>query len=232
MPGLLAANIEAVFAHMLNDITVPYRGSCQAQADILEIALKSEVGHHGCDNTTGCQTATAVPTLTDHCHQLIAINNLAVLIDDDNAVGIAVQCNPDICPDFLYFFNEGVGRSRAAIEIDVTTVRLNTDFDHIRAQLPQCGRRDTVSGPICAIDHNAQALQAQIARQRAFGEFNVAFLRAFHPLGTADFVCRCQKRGYAVINHAFNFKLRFIRKLITFRVKKFNTIILEGIVGS
>ncbi len=68
-------------------------------------------------------------------------------------------------------------------------------LDHLGAQFPERQRRDAVGGAVGGIDHDAQALERHVARQRALGEFDVAFGRAVDALGAAELV----RRGEAVV---------------------------------
>ena len=67
-------------------------------------------------------------------------------------------------------------------------VRLDADLDDLGAKFPKRFRRHLVGGAVGAIDDDAEAGEAQVLRQRALGEFDVAFLRAFNPRGAADAV--------------------------------------------
>ena len=56
----------------------------------------------------------------------------------------------------------------------------------VGAQLPQRFRHHLVGGAIGAIDHDAQAVEREIARQRALGEFDVAVMHAVDAAGAAE----------------------------------------------
>ena len=63
---------------------------------------------------------------------------------------------------------------------------LDADGDHLGAELPECLGRDLVGGAVGAIDHDAHAVEAHLARQRALGELDVAGMRALDPLGAPE----------------------------------------------
>jgi hypothetical protein len=46
-----------------------------------------------------------------------------------------------------------------------------------------------------AVDDDAQAFERKIARQRAFGEFDVAVMNAVDAFGAAELRALCQLRG-------------------------------------
>ena len=94
--GLLAADIEAVLAHMLADIAVADRRARQRQAVAAEIALQAEIGHDGGDDAVPAQPPVLVPGGGDHRHQLVAVDDAALLVDEDDAVGVAVERDAEI----------------------------------------------------------------------------------------------------------------------------------------
>ena len=98
-----------------------------------------------------------MPGLRDHRHQLVAIDHLAVLVDDDHPVRVAIERDADIGPHFLDLGAQRVRRGRADLVVDVEAVGLDADGEHLGAQLPQRHRRHLVGRAIGAIDHHAQA---------------------------------------------------------------------------
>ena len=56
----------------------------------------------------------------------------------------------------------------------------------VRAQFPQHGGRDLVGRAVGAIDDDAQSVEPEIAREGAFGEFDIARLGIVDALGAAD----------------------------------------------
>ena len=82
---------------------------------------------------------------------------VAVLVDDDHAVGVAVERDADIGAQLLHLLAQGLGMRRAALVVDVEAVRLVVDGDDLGAQLPQRVGRHLVGGAVGAIDHDAQA---------------------------------------------------------------------------
>ena len=57
MAGLLAADIEAMRAHVLDDIAVADLGAVQLQADAGQEALEAEIGHDGRDDAAAGEPA-------------------------------------------------------------------------------------------------------------------------------------------------------------------------------
>ena len=47
--------------------------------------------------------------MRDHGHQLVAVNDLALLVDDDDAVGVAIERDADIGAHFLDLGAQRIG---------------------------------------------------------------------------------------------------------------------------
>ena len=96
MAGLLAADIVAVLAHMLDHVAVADRRAGQTEIEALQIALEPEIGHHRGDDAAAGEPSALLPGLGDHRHQLVAVDDAALLVDDHHPVGVAVERDADI----------------------------------------------------------------------------------------------------------------------------------------
>src|SRR5690606_29333217 len=97
----------------------------------------------------------------------------------------AIEGNADIGAHFADLGGKRLGRRRADITIDVEPVRFDADRDDLGAEFPKGRRRHLVAGAIGAIDDDAQAVEREIARQRALGEFDIAVVYAVDAAGAA-----------------------------------------------
>ena len=186
MARLLAADIEAVLAHVLHDMAIADRRARHREAQPLEIALEPEVRHHGGDDAAAGQLTAAMPALGDHGHDLVTVDDVALLVDNDNAVGITVEADADVGAHFAHLGAQRLRVGRAALLVDVEAVGLDAHLDDLGPKLPEHVGRHLIAGPVRAIDHDAQAVEADVARQRALGELDVALLRTVDALGAAD----------------------------------------------
>src|SRR3546814_13506769 len=75
------------------------------------------------DQPIAAQHSCLGPTAADQCHDLIAVDDLSLLIHDDQPVGIAVKRNPNIRPGRHYRFLAGGGCRRTATIIDGQAIR-------------------------------------------------------------------------------------------------------------
>ena len=63
---------------------------------LAELPLEPEVGHHRRDHRAAVQLAAPLQAERDQRHQLVAVDQLALLVDDDQPVGVAVEREADV----------------------------------------------------------------------------------------------------------------------------------------
>src|SRR5512144_793786 len=130
--------------HMLDHITVADRRALKPKPEILEIALQPEIGHHRGDDAAAGKAPAPEPGFGNDRHELIAVDHLALLVDDDHAVGVAVERDADIGAHLIDLADEIAWRGRTAVLVDVEAVRIDAELDHFGAELPQSLRRHLV----------------------------------------------------------------------------------------
>ena len=85
-------------------------------------------------------------------HDLVAVDDAALLVDDHDAVGVAVERDADVGAHLAHLGAQRLRRGGAALLVDVAAVGLDADLDHLGAQLPQRLGRHLVAGAVGAID--------------------------------------------------------------------------------
>ena len=166
----------------------------------------------------------------DHGHELVAIDDIALFIDDDDPVGISIERNADISAGFLDLFGHRFRRRRANLVIDIVAIGLDADGDDLRPQLPQRERGNLVGRTIGAIEHHAQPGQVDIGRQRALGIFDVAGARLFLAIGPADLHAVRQHMGQIAVDQPLDIGLHLVGKLVAIRAEQLDAVIVIGIV--
>src|SRR5262249_55788031 len=153
-----------MLAHVLHDVAVADGGAHQRQTDLTQVALEPQVGHDGCDNAISCQSAAPVPALGNDGHDLIAVDDAALLVDDHDPVGVAVERHTNVGAHLAHLLAYRLRGGGTALEVDVVAVWLNPDLDHLGTELPQRVGSHLIPCAVGAIDHHAQIVQADIAR--------------------------------------------------------------------
>src|SRR3546814_15902748 len=64
---------------------------CSSDLERLQVSLEPEIGHHRRDHATALQTAVLRPGAGDHAEDLVAVDDLADLVGQDQPVGVAVE---------------------------------------------------------------------------------------------------------------------------------------------
>ncbi len=171
-----------------------------------------------------------MPGFRDHGHDLVAVDDLALLVDDHDAVGVTVERYADVGAQLAHLGAELLRRRRSALVVDVASVRLDADLDHLRTELPQRLGRDLVAGAVGAIDDDPQAIEPQILGQRAFGELDVAFLRALDPRRAPDGIGGRQQPAGVGLDQLLDAPLHVVGKLEAFLVEQLDAVVGERIV--
>ena len=90
--------------------------------------------------------------------------------------------------------------------------------------------RDLVGGAIGAIDDDPQAVERNVARQRALGEFDVARLHVVEAFGAAEFGRFRQARGQVLAQQRLYLAFDFVGELVAVRAEQLDAVVLVRIV--
>ncbi len=125
---------------------------------------------------------------------MIAIHFIAVLINENASVSIAVERNAEICAMLEHCLGNNFWAGRAAAIIDVGTVGRDPVCENLRAQLfENCGS-DPVSSTVGAIEDNLQPGQIELTRESVFQKDDVSTDGVIDTKSLANFFCRWPQR--------------------------------------
>ncbi len=116
-----------------------------------------------------CSWPRACHDVGDQRHQLVAVDDVALLIGDDHPVGIAIERDADVGAHLAHLLAHGLRRGRAAFLVDVEAVRLVADLHDLGAELPQRRWRHLVAAP-CAVSMTMR----KPSRLKSFGKVRLA----------------------------------------------------------
>jgi hypothetical protein len=91
------------------------------------MALEPEIGHHGGDHAGPLQPAVFFPAFGDDGEQLVAVHDMAALVNDHDAVGVAVERDTDIGAHLAHLVGDRRQIGRAAVFIDIEAIRIDAD---------------------------------------------------------------------------------------------------------
>ncbi len=180
MAGALAAQRPAALAQFLQHIAVADLGAHELDALALQRQFDRHIGHQRADHA-GNAVSTGDAVLHDRIQQLVAVVEPAVGVDHLQAVGIAVEGQPEVRAVGLDRLDQLVGRGGAIAVVDIAAIGLVADRHHVGAQLVEHVRGDVVGGAMRAVDHQLQAVQVAVVREGALAELDVAARRVVDP---------------------------------------------------
>ena len=81
-----------------------------------------------------------------------------------------------------------------------------------------------------AIDHDAQAVERQLARQRALGEFDVAVMHAVDAAGAAEARALCEPLLDGLVEQLLDLLFDVVGELEALRPEQLDAVVLEQIM--
>ena len=133
--GLLAAEGEAGQLHRLEDVAVTHLRLPYADPGGLHRLHEAEVAHHGGHDRVVLQLTGLPHRQREDGQDLVAVDDLAVRVDREAAVGVAVEGEADVgtvLEDCLLQHVE-VGRAAAVVDVDPVGLRA----DRVRRRHPR-----------------------------------------------------------------------------------------------
>ena len=127
--------------------------------------LETEVAHHRADHRTRsvpCELARA----RDDVQQLIAIDDAPQMIDHDQPVAVAIECQAHVGAHARHRQLQQVRRGRAAAVIDVAAVGRAADRHDLGAEVGEDARADLVGRAVGAVDDDLKTRKVHPGGQR------------------------------------------------------------------
>ena len=160
MTGLLAAQVEAVLDHGLEDVAVPDLGLDDPDAALLQGELEPQVGHHRHHQGVVLQAPGLVHGHRQDAHDLVAVDLLPLGVHGQAAIGVAVMGDAEVRPVGHHGLLQRPQVGRAHAVVDVEAVGLGADHDQLGPGIAERVRRRTGSGAVGAVQNDLQPLEA------------------------------------------------------------------------
>ena len=149
--------------------------------------IQAEIAHDGGDQRIVAQLAGAQKIDSGNGEDFVTIDNLAVVVAEQDAIGIAVVSDADIGVAQLHGALNFLRVRAAATVVNIHAVRLIVNNGDIGAELAQDARRRFVSGAVGHIDSDTHFFERHFSGETRLGEFNVAAKRVVDARGASDF---------------------------------------------
>jgi hypothetical protein len=230
--ALLAPQVVSLGAHLLDDVAVSDRGPDQLHVDLLEGSLQSQVAHHRRHHRASLEAAPLDQILGTEREHGITVDDLAVLARHHAAVGIAVQRDPHVTAQLPHLGRELLGIEGAAFLVDVASVGIHADREHLGAELLEDRGTHLVGGTVCAVEHHPHAAQIHVGGEGLLEEDHVAPSRIVDAPRPPEVV----RSGAMALEHAgadqiFDAALELVGQLEAIVGEELDAVVLVGIVA-
>ena len=146
MSALLAADTTAILSHILIDVLVAHSGLSITDALFIKSLVQTKVGHDSRDHGVVRQLAVFLHVAAVDVQDVIAGDDIALLIHAQAAVSITIESKTDIQTVFHHKLLQAFDVGRASVVVDVRTVRLVVDnigicaqsIEHRFSNIPAC----------------------------------------------------------------------------------------------
>jgi len=122
VPGLFAADQVSVGAHILCDVFITNVRLFIADAGLVERLVQAEVGHDRRDHFGIAEAALSLHIACADIQDLVAVDDRAVFIHGQAAVGVAVKGKAHVQPVEADILLQVLDVRRAAVPVDVRAV--------------------------------------------------------------------------------------------------------------
>ncbi len=229
MTRVFGTDTPAFFLHFFQHIAVANFRPSKRNTQLFQRQLEAHVAHQRTYRTT-TQLSLTQGFTGDDVHDLIAIDLIAFVVNHNNAVAIAVQRNTQIG----FFRNharlQGTDVSGADFFIDVHTVWLTANGNHVCTQLTQYIWCNVVRCTVSAIHHNFKLTQTQFVREGAFAKLDIA-TGSINDTGSFTQFSRVHA-GDRFFHFGFDSFFNRIRQFGPIDGEEFNPIVIEWVVRS
>jgi len=194
--------------------------------------IETEIAHHSGNERVLLQPAGAQKIDGGDRKNFVSIDNLAVFVAEQDAIGVAIVRDADIRAVLLDEALDFLRMRAAALRVDVHAVRLVVRNDDLRPELAQNARRRFVSSAVGHIDRHAHFLKRHPARKARLGKFDIATEGVIDARGASDFSGGWANRiNLAGENELFDFLFDLIVELVAVVPEKFDAVVFVGIMG-
>ena len=228
MARLLPPEVKASFAHPLHHIAVADSGPLQPHTTVVQETLQPQIAHHRGDKRLARKTLLLGPTRGHQRHELIAVADAAILINQDHPVSVAVKADAHVGAIGHHSLSRRLRLGGTAAVVDVEPVRVHAHGDHIRAQFPQRHRRHMVGRAMGAVDHHLEPIKTHLPRERGFDPFDIAKAAVVDPLGPANLIRRRWLDPLG--DQRFDFLLDLIGEFEPIRAEELDAIVAGRVV--
>ena len=235
--ALLAADAAAVLRHVLVDVLVADGGFGVVNALLVEGLVQAEVRHDGGDDGVRDELTALLHVAAVDVQDVVAGDDVALLIDTEAAVGIAVVGKADVKVIFDDELLQTLDVGGTGVVVDVQAVGLVVDDIGVRTQRVENALRDVPAGAVGAVQTDLDA--AERVNAQADQVAHVAVAAADIVNRTADVVAagEGQLRPILIedvqlaVDVILDEKQRFFVHFLAVTVDELDAVVIVGVVA-
>ena len=209
-PDLLAAQRVAAGVHALEHVAVAHCGLQHLDAVFAHGAVQAEIADHRGDQCAVSQHAALMHRGREDRHDPVAVDSVAIRIDRQAAVGVAVVGDAHVGAETHDGFREMVEvvRAHAVVRMSRPSGRHSMTVSSAPASR-KASRDNPGCGPVRAVEHDVQAVEPMRHRRQQVHE--VAILRVgeapdasdLRPVGSHLSPCMCSSMRRSTTSGSF-----------------------------
>ena len=232
MAALLAADAAAVLGHVLINILVTDGSLGVADALLVERLVQTEVGHDGGDDGVHQQLAALLHVAAVNVQDVVAGDDIALLIHAQAAVSVAVVGKADVEMILDHELLQTLDVGGTGIVVDVQAVRLVVDDIGVGTQCIEHRLRDVPAGTVGAIQADLDPLEGVDAQADEVAHVAVAACHIVHSASDVLAVSKGQLRPILVehvelaVDVVLHQQQGFLGHLLTVAVDQLDTVII------
>ena len=180
MTTLLTTNAAAVLCHILVDILITNGGLGITDALLIKCLVQTKVGHDGGNNSVGQQLAALLHVAAIDVQNMIASNDIALLVHTQTAVSVSIVCKAHVQTFLHDELLQALDVRRAGIVVDVQAIRLVVDYIGICAQCVKDRLCNIPRATVSAVQTNLDTLERIDAQRDQVAHIAVATCHIVH----------------------------------------------------
>src|SRR5690606_12199957 len=222
----LTSKHTARLAQLLEHVAIAHFRTLKLDALLRERMLETQIAHDGSDDRAD-ERFLFVPRARNDVEQLIAVDEPTEMIDHEESIAVAIQRDSHIRAHAGDRELQQLGRSGAAVQIDVAPVRRAADRNDLGPQIREDSRPDLIAGAMSAIDDDLEAGQIQ-SRHCRRAKLLVLHARFVDAHGAAELARAARERR--LIEKSFDLTLDLVGEFAAVAIEEFDAVIPVEIV--
>ena len=227
---LLTAKGVSVRLHFFQHVAVAYIGRHGTASVFRQRLAEAQVAHDGAYDHIRIEPPFFLHTQGVNHHEMVAIHDISLFINEKTAVRIAVISNTTVRPHFDDHFLQGFHVGGTAVFIDIHAVRFAVEGGYFRTQFTEDVGKESAGGAVGGIRYDFHPFEIPFHCGK-----DIIFIFPRKLVAVADksdlFAGRpCQ--FFVMSKDIFYFFFRLIWQFMSVPVKKFDSVIGERVMGS